>query len=144
LTELLQVNHNPDDGAESVLVFVDKHGGRNTYAAMLQNALSDGLVVAEKEGMEQSVYRVLGLKRELRFTFQPRADATHMCVALASMLSKYLREVLMLEFNRFWQSQVPGLKATAGYPGDSSRFFDSIRPALPRLGLAEEAVWRRK
>lgn len=144
LTELLQVNCGPADDEETVLVFVDKHGGRNTYAAMLQNALTEGVVVAEEEGMNRSAYRVLGLKRELRFSFQPRADAAHLCVALASMLSKYLREVLMLEFNRFWQAHVPGLKATAGYPGDAARFFDAIQPALQRLGLPEEAVWRRK
>jgi hypothetical protein len=60
------------------------------------------------------------------------------------MASKYLRELLMLEFNRFWCGQVPGLKPTAGYPGDSSRFFAAIQPALERLGLPEEAVWRRR
>jgi ribonuclease HII len=123
---------------------VDKHGGRNTYAPLLQNAIPDGLVVAQQEGMACSVYRVVGTARPTRFTFRPRADGEHFCVALASMVSKYLREVLMLEFNRFWQEQVPGLKPTAGYPGDAARFFEAIRPALGRLGLGEEAVWRRK
>ena len=74
----------------------------------------------------------------------PRADAEHFCVALASMVSKYLREVLMLEFNRFWQGHVPGLKPTAGYPGDAARFFDAIRPAAKLLGIPEAALWRRK
>jgi hypothetical protein len=60
------------------------------------------------------------------------------------MASKYLREVLMREFNHFWQEQVPGLKATAGYPGDAARFFDEIRPAAQRLGIAEAAVWRSR
>ena len=60
------------------------------------------------------------------------------------MVSKYLREVLMLEFNTFWQSHVPGLKATAGYPGDAARFFDEIRPLAQRLGIPEAALWRRK
>ena len=94
--------------------------------------------------MARSVYRVIGLEREVRLTFQPRADAECFCVALASMVSKYLREVLMLEFNRFWQTHVPGLKATAGYPGDAIRFFEAIRPAVERLGLAEETVWRQR
>jgi ribonuclease HII len=124
--------------------FVDKHGGRNTYAAMLQHALPEGFVAVEREGMERSVYRVTGLGREVCLTIQPRADAEHFSVALASMVSKYLREVLMREFNRFWQTHVPGLKPTAGYPGDAARFFEVIRPVLPRLGLAEERVWRRK
>ncbi len=60
------------------------------------------------------------------------------------MTAKYLREVLMREFNAFWQRHVPGLKPTAGYPGDAARFLDAIRPAAQRLGIAEAALWRRK
>src|SRR5262249_22112470 len=118
--------------------------GRNTYAAMLQHAFANGMVVAHEEGMSRSVYSVLGLRRDIRLTFQPRADGEHFCVALASMCSKYLPEGLMLEFNRFWQAHVPGLKATAGYPGDAARFFDAIRPAAERLGIPKGALWRRK
>jgi hypothetical protein len=131
-------------GTDEVLLFIDKHGGRNHYAAMLQNALPHGLVLAQKEGRERSVYSVHGLGREVRLIIQPRADLEFFCVALASMVSKYLREVLMHEFNRFWQTQVPGLKPTAGYPGDALRFFDLIRAVIQTLGLPEASVWRRK
>jgi ribonuclease HII len=131
-------------GAEDAAFFVDKHGGRNTYAAQLQDALDEGVVVAGEEGMARSTYYVVGLGRAVRFTFQPRADREHFCVALASMVSKYVRELLMGEFNAFWQKHVPGLKSTAGYPGDAARFLEAIRPAAQRLGLAEEAIWRRR
>jgi hypothetical protein len=144
LTELLACNRPLEAEAEPVWYFIDKHGGRNTYAPMLQNALPDGMVVAHEEGLNRSVYSVLGLGQEVRLTFQPRADAEHFCVALASMVSKYLRELLMLEFNRFWQDRVPGLKPTAGYPGDAARFFAAIRPAAERLGIADAVLWRRK
>jgi hypothetical protein len=142
LAELLRCNRDLE--GEALRFFVDKHGGRNTYTAMLQHAFADGLVVAEEERLARSVYRVLGLGREVRLTFQPRADAEYFCVALASMVSKYLREALMAEFNRFWLAQVPGLRPTAGYPGDAVRFLAAIRPALAGLGLCEDAVWRRK
>jgi ribonuclease HII len=102
------------------------------------------MVVVRHEGMQHSAYQVLGLGRAVELTFQPRADAEHFCVALASMTSKYLREALMREFNRFWCAQVPELKPTAGYPGDAVRFFAAIRPALERLGIPEALVWRRK
>jgi hypothetical protein len=144
LTELLQLHLAGDAGREPVCFTIDKHGGRNTYAAMLQHALTAGEVVVHEEGMQRSAYSVRGLGRELRLVIQPRADRTHFCVALASMLSKYLRELLMLEFNRFWQSHVPDLKGTAGYPGDAFRFYEAIRPAAARLGIAEAALWRRK
>ena len=80
----------------------------------------------------------------MRLTFQPRAESAHFCTALASMVSKYVRERLMEEFNRFWLERTPGLKPTAGYPGDARRFFDAIRPTAERLGIAETALWRRK
>ncbi len=60
------------------------------------------------------------------------------------MVSKYLREVLMREFNQFWQSHIPGLKPTAGYPGDAARFFNAIHPTAVQLGIAEAALWRKK
>jgi hypothetical protein len=132
------------DGDEPLAFFIDKHGGRNTYAAMLQDAVPEGFVRAHHESRARSVYSVAGLRREVRWTFQPRADAEHFSVALASMVSKYVRELLMHEFNHFWQKHVPGLKPTAGYPGDARRFFDGIRGAAERLGLAESQVWRRR
>lgn len=151
LAELLQFNrglsHRQGERAEMgepVSLCVDKHGGRNMYAPLLQHAVPEGFVVAHEEGADRSVYSILGLERPLRLSFQPRADAEHFCVALASMCSKYLREVLMREFNYFWQAQLPGLKPTAGYPGDAARFFGEIRPAAERLGIPEQALWRRK
>lgn len=144
LAELLRHNHDPDDGADPVIFIIDKHGGRNHYSAMVQHGLDDGFVLAREEGALRSVYDVAGLRRPLRVNFQPRADAEHLCVALASMFSKYLREVLMLEFNRFWQVQVPGLKATAGYPRDAQRFYSVIRPAAAKLGILDTTLWRNK
>jgi hypothetical protein len=144
LADLLRHNHALDEGDEPVAFFIDKHGGRNAYAPMLQHAFEDGMVLAREEGRERSIYRVAGVRRPVELTIQPRADAEHFCVALASMVSKYLRELLMREFNQFWQGHVPGLKATAGYPGDAARFFDAIQPAAEKLGITEAALWRRK
>jgi hypothetical protein len=144
LAGLLRHSRESLPGDDPLWFFVDKHGGRNAYAAFLQHALPDGFVLAQQEGMARSVYQVHGLGRAVRVTFQPRAEAEHFGVALASMASKYLRELCMREFNQFWLEQVPGLKPTAGYPGDSARFFDAIRPAAQRLGIAEERLWRRK
>ncbi|HJT76484.1 MAG TPA: hypothetical protein VJ739_04710 [Gemmataceae bacterium] len=144
LAELVACNRAAAGPGAALAFFIDKHGGRNAYAPLLQDAIPDGMVLAREEGGLRSTYTVLGTGQDLRLTFQPRADAEHFCVALASMVSKYLREVLMAEFNRFWQAQVPGLRPTAGYPGDAPRFLAAIRPALTRLGIAESAVWRRK
>src|SRR5205085_11713046 len=130
--------------AEPVAFLIDKHGGRNHYGAMLTEALSAGFVWGREEGPERSVYEVDGLDRPVRITVQPRADVEHFPVALASMISKYVREALMGEFNAFWRQHVADLQPTAGYPGDSSRFLEQIRPALLKLGVEQRQVWRRK
>ena len=70
--------------------------------------------------------------------------ASEPCTALASMLAKYLREVFMRQFNRYWLSHVPGIKPTAGYPGDAARFYKGIKPMMERMGVKDSSVWRRK
>ncbi len=131
-------------GDEPLEIVVDKHGGRNTYSAVLQHAFEEGMVLAREEGADRSVYDVIGLARPVRITFMPRADTAAFCVALASMVCKYLREVLMGEFNGYWLDKLPGLEPTAGYPGDSSRFYEAIEPLLANAGLTREQVWRER
>jgi ribonuclease HII len=144
LAQLLQDFFRSDASFEPVLFWIDKHGGRNTYAAMLQEAFPEGVVTANEEGHQKSTYQVHGFPREVRLTFQPRADTEHLCVALASMVSKYVRELLMREFNAFWQKHLPALKPTAGYPGDAARFYTAIRPVMEQLGIAESTMWRKR
>lgn len=131
-------------GDEPLVYLIDKLGGRNYYAAMISTAFSDGWVVAEREGPEICSYRIIGVEREIRLVFQPRADGSHLTVALASMVSKYLREVFMRQFNRWWLAHVPGIKPTAGYPTDAKRFMEQIRKKAAALGFEESAIWRRK
>jgi ribonuclease HII len=133
-----------DLALQPVSFFIDKHGGRNYYAAALQAAFDDAMVLARIEGDLQSVYEVVGQARTIEVTFEPRADVSHFCVALASMVSKYLRELLMLEFNRFWQEKVPGLKPTAGYPVDSRRFWNDIARVVKKMNIPEASLWRSR
>jgi hypothetical protein len=129
-------------GPHAVHVSVDKHGGRNNYAAALQPAFPECLVLAREEGSQRSVYNATDRGRRVQIVFEPRADANYFCVALASMISKYLREILMLEFNSFWQAKVPDLKPTAGYHLDAGRFWELIQPVSQTMGIAESALWR--
>lgn len=142
LGALLAAAHAALPAGEPVTVLCDKLGGRTFYGPVLQGAFPDGWVVVERETADESRYRVELLGRELVVVVKPRADADGVSVALASMAAKYLREVCMRQFNRFWAGHVPGLAPTAGYPTDAKRFYDAIRPAMERLGLAAEQVWR--
>jgi hypothetical protein len=129
---------------EPLVFLCDKMGGRNFYAGMLQEAFPNGWIVPERESAAESRYRVEMLDRPVTITFRPRADGDSVAVALASMLCKYLREVCMRQFNRFWAAHVPGIVPTAGYPVDAKRFFDQIKPAMAKLGLTDDQVWRKK
>lgn len=131
-------------GDEPIVFLIDKLGGRNFYAAMISTAFSDGWVVAEREGPEICSYRIIGIEREIRLVFQPRADGSHLTVALASMVCKYLREIFMKQFNRWWIGHVPGIKPTAGYPSDAKRFMAQIRAKALALGFEEHVIWRKR
>lgn len=122
----------------------DKQGGRNFYAGILQDAFPDGWVIAERESAEESRYRIELLPRDVTVTFRPRADGDSVAVALASMVCKYLRELCMRQFNRFWATHVPGVEPTAGYPVDAKRFYAEIQPAMAKLGLTADQVWRKR
>ena len=101
------------------------------------------LVLVREEGAELSVYRVQAGPRQVEFRFQPKAER-HLPTALASMAAKYLRELAMRPFNAFWQRHIPGLRHTAGYPGDSHRFFAEIRAVKEQLGIADGLLWRER
>ena len=144
LTALLAGMRKVGGTCEPLLVSCDKQGGRNFYAAMLQAAFPEGWVVVERESAAESRYRIEHLDRPIAVTFRPRADGDSVSVAIASMACKYLREVCMKQFNRFWAKHVPGIAPTAGYPLDAKRFYEQIQPAMSKLGLTHEQVWRKR
>lgn len=118
-------------------VVCDKHGGRNRYDDMIAEAFDDRFVFRLQESGPQSRYR-LG---DLEFCFRTKAEEL-LPVALASMVSKYVREVVMLQFNAFWRQHLPDLKPTKGYPVDAARFRDDIRETVERLQIDLDELWR--
>lgn len=133
---LLRGVWQPDD--QPALVVADKHGGRNRYDTLLAETFGQP-VDCLTEGAEQSTYRVG--RGEVRF--QPRAES-HGPVALASMTAKYLRELAMHHFNRYWQTQIPDLVPTQGYPLDAKRFRAEIAGEQRRLQISNDVLWRER
>jgi len=131
-------------GFEPVVVSCDKLGGRNHYAPIVQAAFPEAWTTTELESAGESRYRIDSLGRPVTVSFKPRADAESPATALASMTAKYLREVFMGQFNRWWQSRVPDLAPTAGYPLDAKRFFVRIESYLAAQHLVKADVWREK
>ena len=80
----------------------DKHGGRHFYLEPLMEALPGTWIDRGPEGPELSRYFLRGSGRELTVSLSPRADAANGLVALASIVSKLVREIWMDVFNGFW------------------------------------------
>jgi hypothetical protein len=129
--------------AGPIAVVCDKHGGRNCYAPLLAEHLPDAMIEIHGEGRQQSVYRFGPTERRTEFCFRTNAERC-LPAALASMASKYLRELAMQAFNKFWLSQVPGIAPTAGYPQDARRFIAAIKPIQRELGIDDNTIWRVK
>ena len=128
---------------EPISVVCDKHGGRNCYAPLLMQHFPDHLIEIHGEGRQKSVYSFGPQQRRVDFCFQAKGEDC-LPAALASMASKYLRELAMRPFNEFWCSRVPGLAPTAGYPQDAARFKAAIAPTQRELGIEDEMIWRVK
>ena len=127
--------------AEPIRIVCDKHGGRNNYAALLQPRFDDQLVRVLKEGRSVSTYQIGTLERRLDISFRTGGEA-FLPSALASMTSKYVRELSMTAFNHFWQQHVDELRPTAGYPQDAKRFKRQIEPVQKKLAVADHTLWR--
>ncbi|MCR4410941.1 MAG: hypothetical protein NUV77_00785 [Thermoguttaceae bacterium] len=130
-------------GDESVLVVCDKHGGRNRYAGALSEHFPECYIEVRGESRHESVYRFGSPDRRVEFRFQAKGES-HLPAALASMASKYLRELAMQALNEFWARRIPGLLPTAGYPVDARRFKRDIATVQAGLGIADPAIWRSK
>ena len=65
-------------------------------------------------------------------------------VAAASMLSKYLREMLMRRFNAFWKIHVPDLTPTAGYYNDGLRFLRDIQAKRSEMQIVDDFLVRSR
>ncbi|MDR3197168.1 MAG: hypothetical protein LBU34_04795 [Planctomycetaceae bacterium] len=139
ISEVLNAHHK----AIPVLIFCDKHGGRNHYLDLLTQYFPDLWIQAVQESRASSIYRLTYKKQPLEFRFLAKGES-QVPVALASMNSKYLRERAMIQFNEFWREKIPDLKPTAGYPEDAQRFKNDIAVVRKELGIKEETLWRKR
>lgn len=120
-------------------IVCDKHGGRNRYDELISQNFDDKFVFRLEESREKSSYRLGALD----FCFRTKAEQ-FLPVALASMVAKYTREVLMHQFNAFWAERVPGIRPTQGYPQDAKRFRDQVAAVIDAMNLPPDQYWRSR
>jgi ribonuclease HII len=130
--------------SRAVQVLADKQGGRNYYGRLLSQYFFGARVAARIEGKAMSSYRVEHDGGELDISFWLKGDAAHLPIALASMCSKYVRELFLVMFNRYWQALRPGIGRTCGYQVDGRRFVRAISD-LPEFGeVSRRLIIREK
>jgi len=129
---------------ETARVFVDHQGGRVHYLPGLQRVFEGCRFKIREESETASVYAFGDAQRSMELSFQVQAEDRQLPVALASMVSKYVRELFMTLLNRFWARQLPGLAPTAGYYADGNRFYKEIQPLLEQMNIPSRRVYRSR
>jgi ribonuclease HII len=131
-------------GRKGIRIVADKQGMRQYYEPLLCQAFPMSRVDIVSESESLSEYRIDAGEGRMELCFAEKADVHHLPVALASMVSKYVREVFMSAFNGYWQERVPGLKPTSGYPKDARRFLAEVRAAWESAGINRGEVIRSR
>ena len=129
---------------QQVRFLIDKQGGRNRYVPTLLKNFEDRRLKIIDEKPECSAYELVRGDSSWQVSFTQKGEGRHLPTALASIISKYVREALMRSFNEYWTGHVPALRPTAGYYEDGLRFLADIRPLLGRLGVREDQLVRAR
>ena len=103
----------------------------------------DARLIELERSPKSCIYRLEQSPRQMEIRFEVNADSLHMPVALASMIAKYTRELLMARFNAFFKQRLPDVRPTAGYAMDAKRWLADVEDHLPRLGIQPQCLCRR-
>ena len=125
-------------------IHVDRQGGRIHYLRALRRVFPDCQTRVLEEDAARSSYRLTCGEKCAVICFHVAGERAHLPVALASMTSKYFRELFMTMLNRFWAGHVPDLAPTAGYYVDGRRFFAQIETAAAELNLDRSLLYRTR
>ena len=115
---------------QQLRVCIDRQGGRMRYGPALTTAFECRHLHILAESDARSAYRLDRRNGPHQIEFITSGEEHHLPIALASILSKYLRELFMIALNRYWRDRIEGLKPTAGYYQDARRFLADIEPAI--------------
>ncbi|MBN1362874.1 MAG: hypothetical protein JW993_19910 [Sedimentisphaerales bacterium] len=142
-TQLLQkvLDEFPDP---EVCILVDRQGGRVRYRENLRRSFPEMDLRIVHESEERSAYELRSGTRRVELSFEVGADDRHLPVSLASMVSKYVRELLMDSMNDYFTRMSPALRPTAGYWTDGLRFLDELRTHVPQFEIDSHRLVRSR
>ncbi len=127
---------------EEIRILIDRQGGRVHYREHLLRSFPGMELRILHESDERSAYELRTRSRRVELAFEIGADDHHFGVSLASMVSKYVRELLMESMNNYFVSMSPDLKPTAGYWTDGLRFLDELRMHVPQFEIDSHRLIR--
>lgn len=127
---------------DSLHIIIDRQGGRMRYRRPLLRMFPDMHLKILKETPTVSSYELQSDGRQMRLHFAVDADDRFMPVALASMLSKYLRQLLIENINRYFIGFHAELKPTAGYWKDGLRFIEDLKRNIPHVAFDSNQLIR--
>lgn len=122
----------------------DRQGGRKNYLPLLNQAFAVSRpwfdVLEETSQCSRYQGRIDGIDLQVRF---PVGGDSLLPTGVASILAKFVRELLMLRLNRYWRDLVgEELKPTAGYPVDAERFRTAIEKSATQMAYPCHRWWR--
>ncbi|MFA5554431.1 MAG: hypothetical protein WCZ89_07030 [Phycisphaerae bacterium] len=123
-------------------IIIDRQGGRSHYRKNLQRLFPEHQLSIIIENDNCSTYELKDDSRSMRVHFVTKADDRFLAVSLASMVSKYVREILIADINRYFLSFEPSLKPTAGYWQDGQRFIADIQTLIPNVKYDQNQLIR--
>ena len=97
-----------------------------------------------EESPRRSGYRLRSERQTCDIEFITKGEDRQFVVALASIYSKYVRELYMRVFNAYWCKCVEGLRPTAGYYADAKRWLRESAPELKRRSIDRVRLVRQR
>jgi ribonuclease HII len=117
-----------------------KVGGFNKYPPAF-GPLGGRLHAVAVEGRKRSEYSVPGLGR---IAFVRDADENHLLVSMASLVGKWVRDLLMARVVRYHRASVPDLPDASGYHDPvTTQFIDATRLTRARRKLPDDCFTRK-
>jgi ribonuclease HII len=129
---------------DDLQIIVDRQGGRVHYRKSLQRMFSDMKLKILRESPATSSYELQADGGAMRIHFVVGGDERYLPVSLASMVSKYLRELLVGNINRYFIGLSAELKPTAGYWKDGLRFIKDVKTNLPGVQFNSNQLIRTR
>jgi len=130
--------------SERVKICVDRLGGRQRYRETLSTSWPAHALSIVEESPNRSAYHLSLASEKVDIEFTTKGEDHHLPIALASVYSKYLRELCMHAFNAFWSVQLPGLKPTAGYYTDAHRWLADTDAVINQIGIDRDMLIRQR